>query len=804
MKLAYNWIKSFIDLEASPEQMAEWLTQTGLEVEKSEPYESIPGGLEGLVIGYVLEKKAHPDADKLSLTRVDVGQEEALPIVCGAPNVAQGQKVVVALPGSTIYAEKGKPFKIKKAKIRGEVSRGMICAEDEIGLGDSHEGIMVVDTDLPAGTALTDLFPVERDTIFEIGLTPNRSDGASHLGAARDLKALKGKELKQVGGISVGQPKDSWSKSLRIEDTEACPRYCGVALEQVQVKASPLWLRNRLKSLGLSPKNNVVDITNFILHGWGQPLHAFDADKLEGDVVIRKAKAGETLLTLDDTNLELHPQDLVIADQTGPIALAGIMGGKASAVSEKTENVFLESAYFSPDGIRASSRRHGLKSDASFRYERGTDPEIPYDAAEYAVHLLMEYAGAQLASDFEDVYPDTLVPQQIDLSLAYVDRLVGQHLGRNRVMEILELLDISTEEKSDDLIRCSVPLYRTEVTRPADLVEEILRIYGYNAIELDPGYQVKWVSPHRNNPTEDKKGVIRQRLAGDGFREMMTNSLTKPAYSEAIADLNPADNVPMQNYSSADLSVMRQALFLTGLESVAHNLNHQQHNLRLFEFGKSYHKVEQALEEHWTLAMYLTGQTEGESWMNTGRPFCFQDAKLKAEQILELLGLECESKLEELPSYFAYGLSYYLNEDPVAQVGLLHPKTLQLWDIDQEVFYAELDWERLSVAHKNDFVRFTPMARFPSVRRDLSLVLDEQVSYAEIEKVARRVSPELLQSMRVFDVYKGEHLPEGKKSYSIAFVLQDQNKTLKDKQIAKIMEKLKEAFKSSVQAEIRE
>ncbi|WP_448528057.1 phenylalanine--tRNA ligase subunit beta [Raineya sp.] len=814
MKISYNWLKTFLDLSETPEHLAQVLTQAGLEVESVEKVylyqgKKLNNALEGLVIGEVLTCEKHPNADKLSKTTVSVGSE-ILPIVCGASNVAQGQKVVVATVGTTLYPTTGEPFMIKKAKIRGEESVGMICAEDEIGIGESHEGIMVLQTNLPNGTPAAEFFSIETDYIFEIGLTPNRIDAASHLGVARDLKVLLQKELCRP---SNAQFVEGTGKAIQVivEDAQACPRYAGILIESVSVKPSPVWLKNRLKAIGLNPINNVVDITNYVLHHLGQPLHAFDADCIAGSKIIVKKLAENTpFVTLDGIERKLSAQDLMICDTEKPLALAGVFGGLHSGVTENTTKIFLESAYFHPDTIRKTAQRHSLKTDASFRFERGTDPNMPVYALKFASVLISEIAGGKIASEIIDIYPQPIAPFHFEVRYKNLDRLIGKSLDKTLVKSILSGLEIEISKETEQGFSVSVPPYRVDVRREADIVEEILRIYGFNNLEFSENLSASFLASFPKIDKHRLQQKVTEILNANAFNEIITNSLTKPEYAQVLKNIDEAQNVVILNKLSEELEVLRQSLIFSGLEAISYNLNRKQKDIKIFEFGKIYRKkgsqgsVTEKYEEQTQLALWAVGNWNAEGWQHSPAPKTtfhhFYNILDKVLQSLKVSGFTKQNADERI---FAYGLALQKNHKIFAQIGELQPYILKTADLKGSVFYAELDWDWL-VAEFNDEFTYQEISKFPEVRRDLSLVLDKSVSYQEVEQKAFALEKKLLKAVNIFSVYEGEQLGEGKKSYAISFILQDETQTLTDSQIDKTMQKLMEGFRKDLGAIIRD
>lgn len=801
MKISYNWLKQHIDLNESPAEIAALLTRSGLEVEGVAPFETIQGGLKGVVIGKVITCEKHPGADKLKKTTVDLGSGNIVPIVCGAANVAEGQKVIVATVGATLFPSGGEPFKISKAKIRGEVSEGMICAEDEIGLGSSHEGIIVLDTDLPPGTPAAEFFKIESDEIFEIGLTPNRADAASHLGVARDLKALLKREIRKEA--LTGFKTDNIAKAVEVvvEDHKACPRYSGLTISGLKVADSPDWLKNRLRSIGLSPINNIVDITNYILHDLGQPLHAFDLKKVKGNkIIVRTAKAGTSFVTLDNVSRKLSGTDLMICDAESPMCIAGVFGGADSGVSEDTTEIFLESACFSADSIRKTSMHHGLKTDASFRFERGTDPEMTVYALKKAAMLMKEIAGGTISSELIDLYPDPIENYQVKATYKNIDRLIGIKIDHTIIKEILSSLDIQVLSEDQEGLMLSVPPYRVDVQREADIVEEIIRIYGYDKIEVSDRLSTAYVADFPEKDKESVQSVLSHMLSANGFNETITNSLTKPSYSQAL-QISEAD-VVILNKLSEDLGVLRQSLLFSGMEALAYNINRRQKDLKLYEFGKTYHKSGEKYIEKNRLAIFTTGNTQAESWMTASTPVNFYYLNAIISKIFNKLGITALNFEKAGNELLSQGITYKKGDKVIGQAGLVQDKIRKLMDIKQDVYYADLDVDLLLKLHSTTLT-YQEISRYPEVRRDLSLVLDKKVSFQEIKKLALQTEKKLLREINVFDVYEGENLGSGKKSYSVSFILQDFEQTLTDKVIDKTMEKLMSSFEKELGAVIR-
>jgi len=821
MKISYNWLKQYVHINLQPEEAGKLLTGCGLEVESIDKTETIKGGLQGMVVGEVKTKEKHPDADKLSITTVDIGTGELLNIVCGAPNVAAGQKVVVATVGAQLYPTKGEPFEIKKSKIRGAVSEGMLCAEDEIGLGESHAGIMVLDADAKVGMPAKDYFSnkdgfpkVEEDYTFEIGLTPNRADAASHVGVARDLVAVLN-TLSQENKLSLELPDvrpfkvDSTTSKIEVtvEDTAACPRYSGLMISNVKVADSPEWLKNKLTAIGVRPINNIVDITNYVLHELGQPMHAFDADKIKGGKVVVKKLASKTKFkTLDGLERELSEEDLMICDAEKGMCIAGVFGGAESGVSSETTTVFLESAYFNATSVRKSAKRHGLKTDASFRFERGTDPNSTVFALKRAALLIKEIAGGEISSDIIDIYPKPVEHFKVPFSLKKCDQLIGKHLELDVVKNILSSLGIEIEHEGNDTFLLSIPPYKVDVTREQDVIEEVLRIYGYNNIEIPSALNSSLA--YAEKPDKEKiQNTISDLLSNNGFAETMCLSLTKEEYSQKIKSLNPEHNVKMLNPLSSDLNVMRQTLLFSGLESIVYNQNRKNADLKLYEFGKTYMAVKSAEAikyiETKHLALFITGRKAVESWNASNDNVNFYTLKGLVKSVFERLGLQVKLN-ENVSDIFSQGLSYTWNKKTIVELGSVAKNILKMMDIKQEVFYADFNWEVvLEAVAKNKNVMYAEVPKFPEVRRDLALLIDKAVKFEQLEQLAFQAEKSFLKNVNLFDVYQGDKLPEGKKSYALSFTLLDENATLTDKQIEKIMEKLMKTYQEKVGAEIR-
>ena len=808
MKISYNWLKQFIKIDWDADKTGELLTDLGLEIEGIDHYESVKGGLKGIVVGEVLTCKQHPNADRLKVTTVNIGDAEPVQIVCGAPNVAAGQKVPVATIGTTLYTAEGEAWKIKKGKIRGEESFGMICAEDELGLGESHDGIMVLDANLKVGTSAAEIFDIENDEIFEIGLTPNRADAMSHYGVARDLKAgLLQKEvsLELITPSVMSYHVDARSLKIDVDvqDKDKCPRYCGVTISGVKVEASPNWLQNRLKAIGLAPINNIVDITNYVLHELGQPLHAFDANKISGNKIeVKTCKAGTKFTTLDDVERELHEDDLMICDAEKPMCIAGVFGGIDSGVTENTTTIFLESAYFNPVSVRKTAKRHGLNTDASFRFERGIDPNITEYALKRAALLITEIAGGNITSDISDAYPNKIEDFQVRLSFENAKKLIGEEIPRETIKSILTSLDIKVNNVTETGLGLTVPAYRNDVQREADIIEEILRVYGYNNVSTTEKLNASISNTSR---FEDYKlqNVIGNQLASQGFFEIMANSLTSPKYVALSEDLNEDHNVKMLNPLSNDLEVMRQSLLFSGLEAVSHNINRRRNDLKLFEFGKTYHQYSDKREEHKHLSLFVSGNKTEERWNATTNPSDFFYLKGIVETVLQRLGLNRLKSSPVKSDVISEGMTLAIGKKTLVDFGLVKKSVLKHFGISQNVLFADFNWDNVLDMAQHNKIKFTEIPKYPEVRRDFALLLDNSVTFEDIHTIAKQTEKQLLKNVNLFDVYEGKNLPAGKKSYAVSFTLQDENKTLTDKQIDKIMSKLQANFENKLGAELR-
>lgn len=806
MKISYNWLKQFLKIDAPSEDISNILTDLGLEVEMVEKYQSVKGGLEGVVVGHVLTCEKHPDADRLKITTVDIGTGAPIQIVCGASNVAAGQKVPVATIGTKLFDQEGVAFEIKKGKIRGQESHGMICAEDELGLGTSHDGIMILDESLTPGTPAAKVFNIENDEVFEIGLTPNRADAMSHMGVARDLRAGL---LQKNASLELITPSVSKFKvdkrtlkiDINVTDSKLVPRYCGVTISGITIKESPTWLQNRLKAIGLTPKNNVIDVTNYVLHELGQPLHAFDASQITGNITVKTVAAGTKFTTLDSIERTLHEEDILICDEKGPLCIAGVFGGKNSGVSENTSSIFLESAYFNPVAIRKTAKRHGLSTDASFRFERGIDPEITQYALKRAAILIQEVAGGDITSDIIDIYPKKIEDFAVFLNYEKAFKLIGQELPKETIKKIVASLDIKVNSSSDAGLGLIIPAYRVDVQREVDVIEEILRVYGYNNISFSNKLNATVTNSPRN---EDYKvqNIIANQLNSLGFHEMMANSLTTPDYVSLSEQLKEEHNVTILNPLSNDLSAMRQSMLFSGLEAISYNINRRNSDLKLFEYGKSYRKLPSGHSEKKHLTLFTTGNRIAESWTNAQKPSDFFLFKGYVSAILERLGLDKTQNVPVTNDIFAEGIAFALGNDTLVEMGTVKKSIVKHFDIKQEVFYAEFHWDLVLKLLSNK-VKFTAIAKYPEVRRDFALLVDANVAFESIYKVAVQTEKSLLKDINLFDVYEGKNLPEGKKSYAVSFTIQDTTKTLTDVQIDKIMGKLQSNFESELGAQLR-
>ena len=806
MKIAYNWIKQFLKVDLSQEQVSEMLTDLGLEVEGISSFESIKGGLKGVITGEILSCIPHPNADRLKITQVDLGSEK-VQIVCGASNVAKGQKVAVATVGTELYDHKGDAFKIKKSKIRGEESFGMICAEDELGLGNSHDGIMVLDKNLKNGTLCNEVFNLESDQVFEIGLTPNRADAMSHMGVARDLKALC--HFKRIpykwsmpGVENFKTEISTQSFSVTVEASHKSPIYLGVTISDLTIAPSPPWLQNRLRSLGLSPKNNVIDITNFILHDIGQPLHAFDLNKIEKGIIVKTVDQNTSFITLDGNKRKLDSEDLIICDHEKPLCIAGVFGGIDSGVSENTTSIFLESAYFDPVSVRKSAKRHGINTDASFRFERGVDPDLTEYALKYASNMIVELTGGVIKDEIYEVISELPKAPKFLLKYDDINKTIGQEISKEDISKILNGLEIIIEHSDEDGLLIEIPRYRVDVTRPADVIEEILRIYGYNNIEISSSLlsKIPTYLAIDNHQIEER---ISNQLVDLGFNEMINNSITTPQYNELSPNLKALKPVNIINPLGQELSQMRSSILPSVMEVVKFNINRQSKNLKLFELGNTYQEFNGSFKELKYLSLCLTGDVFDENWNVKNQPGIFFYFKGVLNKVLKKNTL---LKWEEKNAYldiFSEGLSYTINDQPLLEFGFLKKYILKTFDIDQEVLYAEIDFKALTEIAKKNHIKFKEISKFPLSRRDFALLLDTSIKFDSIKEIAFKVEKSILSSVQLFDVYQGKNLPKGKKSYGVSFYFQDPRKTLTDKYVDKIMGKLQKRFETELGAQLR-
>ena len=820
MEISYKWLKEYVDFDLTPQETADVLTSCGLEVDSLEEVQTIKGGLKGLYVGKVLTCEMHPNSDHLHITTVDLGKGEPQQIVCGAPNVAAGQKVIVADLGCVLY-DGDKEFVIKKSKLRGVESNGMICAEDEIGVGTSHDGIIVLPEDAPVGQPAAEYYHLESDWVIEIDITANRSDALSHWGVARDLYAW----LKRNGyNTSLHRPDCSEFTvdntnlpiDVEIENTEACKRYACVSITGCEVKESPEWLQDKLKVIGLRPINNIVDITNYVVMAYGQPMHCFDADMVKGNkIVVRTQPEGTKFVTLDGEEHTLGEHDLSICNAEEPMCIAGIFGGKGSGTYDTTTNVVLESAYFHPTWIRKSARRHGLSTDASYRFERGIDPNGIIYALKQAAILCKQLAGGKVSMEIKDVYPTPIADARVQLDYEYVDRLIGKKIGNDMIRSIVESLDMKVVSETDTGLELDVPAYRVDVQRPCDVVEDILRIYGYNNVEIPTQLKSSLTILGDEDKAYHHQNVISEQLVGCGFREILNNSLTKTAYYTELNHYTEDTTVKVMNPLSSDLGVMRQTLLFGGLESICRNVNHKMPNLRFFEFGNCYHFSPEknndedpikAYTEEMHLGMWLTGKRVEGSWAHADEQSNFYELKAYVMNIFTRLGVNPGIVVAEKSDNNVFGKALALKARSgklLCEMGTVSHKLLKKMDIDQDVFYADINWNNIMRAIKKNETLYHDISKFPSVSRDLALLIDKSVEFEQIEQIARQTEKKLLKSVELFDVYEGKNLPEGKKSYAVNFILQDETKTLNDKQIEAIMTKLINNLKQKLGAELR-
>ena len=820
MNISYNWLKEYVNFDLTPDEVAAALTSIGLETGDVEEVQSIKGGLEGLVIGEVLTCEPHPNSDHMHITTVNLGQGDPVQIVCGAANVAAGQKVVVATLGTKLY-DGDECFTIKKSKLRGVESNGMICAEDEIGIGTSHEGIIVLPEDVVPGTLAKDYYNIKSDYVLEVDITPNRSDACSHYGVARDLYAWliqNGRQatLKRPSVDAFKVDNHDMNIDIVVENTEACPRYAGVAIKNVTVKESPEWLQNKLRLIGVRPINNIVDITNYILHAYGQPMHCFDADKIKGGkIVVKTCPEGTKFVTLDEVERKLSDRDLMICNTEEPMCIAGVFGGLDSGTTETTKDVFLESAYFHPTWVRKTARRHGLSTDSSFRFERGIDPNGTIYALKEAALLVKELAGGEIASEIKDNYPAPIADFPVELSYEYTNALIGKVIPAETIKSIVTSLEMKITGETPEGLSLLVPAYRVDVQRPCDVIEDILRIYGYNNVEIPTSVKSSLSVKGDVDKSVKLQNLVSEQLVGCGFNEIMNNSLTAATYYEGLETYKPENLVQLMNPLSNDLNVMRATLLFGGLESIQHNANRKNADLKFFEFGNCYHfnaekrnpeKVLAAYSEELHLGLWITGKRVSNSWAHPDENTSVYELKAYVLNILRRLGVNFGGLVfgNLTDDIYSVAISVHTRGGKLlATFGVLHKKIQKAFDIDNEVYYADLNWKELMKAIKNNTVAYKEISKFPAVKRDLALLIDKKVQFAEIEKIAYETDKKLLKSVELFDVYEGKNLEAGKKSYAVSFMLQDENATLNDKQIDKVMQKLIANLQNKLGAKLR-
>lgn len=820
MNISYNWLKEYVDFDLTPDEVAAALTSIGLETGGVEEIQSIKGGLEGLVVGEVLTCVPHPNSDHMHITTVNLGGGEPVQIVCGAANVAAGQKVVVATIGTKLY-DGDECFTIKKSKLRGVESNGMICAEDEIGVGTSHEGIIVLPEDVVPGTPAKDYYNIKSDYVLEVDITPNRADACSHYGVARDLYAWliqNGRQatLKRPSVDAFKVDSHDMDIDIVVENAEACPRYAGVAIKNVTVKESPEWLQTKLRTIGLRPINNIVDITNYILHAYGQPMHCFDADKIKGGkIVVKTVPQGTKFVTLDEVERTLSDRDLMICNAEEPMCIAGVFGGLDSGTTEQTKDVFLESAYFHPTWVRKTARRHGLSTDSSFRFERGIDPNATIYALKEAALLVKELAGGEIASEIKDNYPAPIADFPVELTYAYVNGLIGKDIPKDTVKRIVSSLEMKIAGETEEGLSLLVPPYRVDVNRPCDVVEDILRIYGYNNVEIPTALKSSLNVKGEYDKSNKLQNLISEQLVGCGFNEILNNSLTASAYYEGLETYRPENLVHVMNPLSNDLNVLRATLLFGGLESICHNANRKNADLKFFEFGNCYHyhaekrSPEKALapySEEFHLGLWVTGKRVSNSWAHPDEDSSVYELKAYVLNIFRRLGVNFGTVVfgNLADDIYSAVLSVHTRGGKLlATLGVLHKKIQKKFDIDNEVYYADLNWTELMKAVRNNAVAYKEISKFPAVKRDLALLIDKKTQFAEIEKIAYETDRKLLKSVELFDVYEGKNLEAGKKSYAVSFVLQDENATLNDKQIDKFMQKLVQNLENKLDAKLR-
>lgn len=820
MNISYNWLKEYVDFDLTPDEVAAALTSIGLETGGVEEVQSIKGGLEGLVVAEVLTCEPHPNSDHMHITTVDLGQGEPVQIVCGAANVAAGQKVIVATLGTKLY-DGDECFTIKKSKLRGVESNGMICAEDEIGVGTGHEGIIVLPADVKPGTLAKDYYNIKSEYVLEVDITPNRSDACSHYGVARDLYAWlvqNGHQatLKRPSVDAFVVDNQDLNIDVEVENAEACPRYAGVAIKGITVKESPEWLQNKLRLIGVRPVNNIVDITNYVLHAYGQPMHCFDADKIKGGkVVVKTCAEGTKFVTLDEVERSLSERDLMICNAEAPMCIAGVFGGLESGTTENTKDVFLESAYFNPTWVRKTARRHGLNTDASFRFERGVDPNGTIYALKAAALLVKELAGGEIASDIKDYYPAPMADFAVELSYNYVHSLVGKDIPVETIKSIVSSLEMKIVAETSEGLSLLVPPYRVDVQRPCDVVEDILRIYGYNNVEIPTSIKSCLSVKGEVDKSVKLQNLVSEQLVGCGFNEILNNSLTAAAYYEGLETYKPENLVHLLNPLSNDLNVMRGTLLFGGLESIQHNANRKNADLKFFEFGNCYHfnaekknpeKVLAAYSEELHLGMWMSGKRVSNSWAHADEATSVYELKAHVLNVFRRLGVNFGGLVfgNLTDDIYSVAISVHTRGGKLlATFGVVCKKIQKAFDIDNEVYYADLNWKELMKAIKGNSVSYKEISKFPAVKRDLALLIDKKVQFAEIEKIAYETEKKLLKAVELFDVYEGKNLEAGKKSYAVSFLLQDENATLNDKQIDKFMQKLIKNLETKLDAKLR-
>ena len=812
MKVSLSWLKEYIDFDQTPEKISEILTAIGLEVEGEEEIESIKGGLEGVVVGHVTECGKHPGADRLSLTKVSIGAEEDLQIVCGAPNVAAGQKVLVATIGTTLYDKEGKPFKIKKGKMRGEVSQGMICAEDELGLGNAHDGIMVLPDDVKKGTLAKDYFNLETDVVFEIGLTPNRSDGTNHIGVAEDLAAALKINHGHSGKVKIPSVENfkvdsnDFQIPVEVQDSVACPRFTGLTISGIKVGPSPDWMQKRLTAVGVRPINNIVDITNFVLHEFGQPLHAYDADKIKGQkITVKTLPDGTIFKSLDEVDRKLNNADTIVCDGEGNgMCIAGIFGGANSGVTDGTTRIFLEAAHWNAKMIRRTSTRHLLFTDASKVFEKGSDPNVAAKALKRAALLIKEYAGGAFTSDVIDIYPNKIEPKQIEVNYNNVNTLIGSSLSKDEVKTILAAMDINVREEKLDSIVVEVPTNKSDVLREVDVIEEVLRIYGLNTVDV--GRSIRSTITFADRPNKVQvKNRISDFLTGNGLFEMMGLSLTQSKYTKDLFPIDESKLVYVNNTSNSHLNIMRPVMLYSGLESILHNQNRQQNDVKLFEFGKTYLKDGDAYNETEHLTLWITGQNQPESWQNTKKAkVSYFALKTLVQNTLAKIGISNYQESAIQDETFAYGMKYHRGPQDLVSFGQIKNSLTNNMGIKKEVFYADFNWDLVLKSLKKSKIDYKSLTKFPTMRRDLALVLEKRVNFKEITSIAQKTGKGLITDINLFDVYENaKQLGEGKKSYAVSFIFENPEKTLSDKEVDKVMNQLIQLFETNLGATIR-